>query len=120
MLRGVALLSLFYDVIAGVTLGLLRGELQTWFGLAAPQPAIYADLNAIFVTCVGLGYLLPYRDPVRYRSYMWLFGVVLKTAGAAAFLLDYFLRGSPTAFLIFAASDAAVAALTLFTLVRDG
>ena len=43
---------------------------------------------------------------------MWVVGGVLKTAGAAAFALDYFVRGSPAAFLIFAASDAAVAALT--------
>jgi len=82
--------------------------------------AIYADLNAIFVTCVGLGYVLPYRDPARYRGYMWLFGVALKTAGAAAFVLDYVLRGSPPAMLVFAASDAVVAALTLFALVRGG
>jgi hypothetical protein len=118
MLRRVALLSLIYDVSAGAALGLLRGELQVRFGVTAPHPAVYADLNAIFLTCVGMGYLLPYRDPVRYRGYMWIFGVVLKTAGAAAFVLDYFLRGSPAAFLIFAASDAAVAALTLLALAR--
>jgi hypothetical protein len=119
MLRGVALLSLFYDVSAGVALGPLRGELHAWFGITPPHPPIHADLNAIFVTCVGIGYLLPYRDPVRYRGFMWIFGVALKTAGAAAFVLDYFLRGSPPAFLIFAASDAAVAAFTLFALARD-
>jgi len=119
MLRGIALLSLVYDVSAGAALALLRSELQTWFGVAAPLPAIHGDLNAIFVTCVGVGYLLPFRDPERNRGYLWIFGVGLKAAGAAAFALDYFVRGSPLAFLLFAASDAAVAALTLFALVRD-
>jgi hypothetical protein len=118
MLRGVALFSLFYDVSAGIALGFLRGELQTSIGLQPSQPAIYADLNAIFVTCVGMGYLLPYRDPVRYRAYLWMFGVVLKIAGAAAFALDHVIRGSAPSFLIFAAADAAIAAVTLVALAR--
>jgi hypothetical protein len=45
-------------------------------------------------------------------------GPGLKGAGAAAFLLDYALRGSPRSFLLFAASDGALALLTLVALVR--
>ena len=116
MLRGIAALSLAYDISIGVALFLFRPQLQTFFALPAPQPAIHADLNAIFVTFVGLGYLLPFRDPVRYRAYLWVFGVALKYVGALAFLGDYFYRQSPASLLLFAVSDALVASLTLAAL----
>jgi hypothetical protein len=35
------------------------------------------------------------------------------------FLVDYFLRGSPAMFLLFAASDGTLALLTLYALTRD-
>ena len=56
---------------------------------------------------------------MRYRAYLWLMGPVLKGAGAAAFLLDYFLNGSPKAFLLFAASDGALAIWTLIALITS-
>jgi len=47
-------------------------------------------------------------------------GVALKGAGAAAFLLDYFVRArSPASFLLFAASDGTLALLTVIALARD-
>jgi len=95
-----------------------RGLLITWFGVPAPQPPIHADLNAIFVTAVGIGYLLPYRDPERYRAYLWLMGPLLKGAGAIAFVLDYLFRGSPSSFLLFAVSDGVLGLVTLIALVR--
>jgi hypothetical protein len=113
VLRSIALISLVYDLSIGVALLFLRPQLQSLIGVAAPEPPIHADLNALFVTTVGVGYLLPYRDPIRYRAYLWIFGVALKSAGALTFLVDYTLRGSPAAFLLFAVSDAAVAGLTL-------
>ncbi|HYU78853.1 MAG TPA: hypothetical protein VEK56_07695, partial [Vicinamibacterales bacterium] len=94
----------------------LRAPLGQLFNLAAPEPAIYADLTSIFLVSVGVGYLLPYRDPSRYRVYLWLFGVILKSAGAAAFALHYVLGNAPASFLIFAASDAIIACLTLAAL----
>ncbi len=86
------------------------------FGVAPPVPIIHAKLNAIFLICIGIGYALPFRDPVRYRAYLWLMGPVLKGAGAAAFLIDYYVNGSPTAFLLFAASDGALALWTFIAL----
>ena len=47
---------------------------------------------------------------------MWVMGPGLKGAGAAAFVLDYLSRNSPRSFLLFAASDAALALLTLVAL----
>ena len=93
MLRAVAAASLVYDISIGIALLFFRDLLQSWFGLPAPVPPIHVDLNAIFVTSVGVGYLMPLRDPVRHRAYMWIFGVGLKSAGAIAFLADYLTRG---------------------------
>ena len=118
MLRAVAAISFVYDLSIGVTLFFFREVLQLWFGVPAPDPPIHVDLNAIFATSVGVGYLLPYRDPLRYRSYMWIFGVGLKFAGAAAFVLDYLIRGSQPSFLLFAVSDGVVGVVTLVALAQ--
>lgn len=112
MRRGIAAISLVYDLSIGVALFLFRAQLQTWFGLPPPQPPIHVDLNAIFVSFVALGYLLPLRDPIRYRGYLWIFGVALKSVGAIAFIGDYLYRGSPASLLLFAASDAVFAGVT--------
>jgi hypothetical protein len=117
-LRLVALVSCVYDVAVGIAMSFGRGLLVDWFGVTPPQPPIHADLNAVFVTIVGLGYLLPYRDPERYRAYLWLMGPLLKGIGAIVFVLDYFLRGSPRSFLLFAASDGVLALVTLIALVQ--
>lgn len=95
-----------------------RGLLVDWFGVPPPQPPIHADLNAVFVTIVGFGYLLPFRDPERYRAYLWLMGPLLKGGGAVVFVLDYLFRNSPRSFLLFAASDGALALITLVALVQ--
>ena len=95
---------------------LAAGRMAALFGVPPANPPIFSDLNAIFLMAVGIGYALPWRDPERYRGYLWVMGPVLKGAGAAAFLLDYFFRGSPRSFLLFAASDGALALLTLLAL----
>lgn len=117
MLRLVALISGLYDITVGVSLTLGRPLLMLLFQLPTPVPAIHADLNALFVTVVGIGYWWPYRDPTRFRWYLWLMGPVLKGAGAAAFVADHVMRGSPRSFLLFAACDGALAAWTLVALL---
>jgi hypothetical protein len=49
---------------------------------------------------------------------MWLMGVGLKAAAASLFLLDYTFRAGPGAFVLFAASDGALALVTLCALMR--
>jgi len=88
------------------------------FGVPPASPRIFSDLNGLFLLAVGVGYYLPWRDPSRYRGYLWVMGPLLKGAGAVAFLVDYFVRGSPASFLLFAASDGALAVLTLYGLAR--
>lgn len=117
MVRVIALVCALYDIGVGVTLVFYRGLLQSWFGVLAPQPPIHADLNALFVTMVGIGFVLPLVDPVRYRPYLWLFGVVLKGAGALVFVADFLMRDSPASYLLFAACDGALAVATLLVLL---
>jgi hypothetical protein len=114
----IAAISGLYDIGVGALLFWGRPLLASWFGVALPVPAIHADLNALFVTCVGIGYWFPYRDPVSYRGYLWVMGPVLKGAGAVVFVLDYVYRGSPASFLLFAASDGTLALATLIALLR--
>ena len=117
MLRAVAAISGLYDTIVGALLLFAAGWFARQFGVAPASPPIFSDLNGLFLLCVGAGYYLPWRDPEHYRGYLWIMGPVLKGAGAAAFTLDYLYRGSPKSFLLFAAADGAIAALTLYVLL---
>jgi hypothetical protein len=114
--RLVAAASGIYDVAVGLFLLLAADRMAAIFGVAAPSPRVFADTNGLFLVAVGIGYYWPYRDPRAARWYLWLMGPGLKGAGAIAFLADYFIRHSPASFLLFAASDGTLAALTLLAL----
>ena len=116
MLSTVAAISGLYDFIVGAFLLLASDQLASLVGVPAASPPIFSDLNALFLMAVGAGYALPWREPERYRGYLWVMGPGLKGAGAVTFVLDYLLRGSPRSFLLFAASDGALALLTLLAL----
>jgi hypothetical protein len=117
MLSLVAAISGVYDVSLGVAMLVGRVTLARLLTAPLPVPSIHADLNGLFLIAVGLGYVLPWRDPQRYRGYMWVMGPFLKGAGAAAFVLDVVFRHSPAAFLAFAASDGTLAVVTLVALL---
>jgi hypothetical protein len=119
VLSSIAGISGLYDLLVGASLLLFTSQMAASFGSPPPVPPIFADLNAIFLLAVGIGYWLPYRDPVRYRGYLWVMGPFLKGAGALAFVLDYLLRGSPAMFLLFAASDGSLALITLAALLAS-
>lgn len=113
----VARISLIYDVLVGIVMLAATDVLASVFGVPPPEPVLFAKLLGIFLICVGLGYAAPMRDPQTHRAYLWIFGPVLKGAGAIAFIADYVLNNSPQAFLLFAATDGALAAATLWGLV---
>lgn len=119
LLSRIAALSGLYDFVVGACLLLFTSQMAAAFGSPPPLPPIFADLNGIFLLAVGAGYWLPYRDPLRYRGYLWVMGPFLKGAGALAFVLDYLLRGSPKMFLLFAASDGTLALVTLVALIAS-
>ncbi len=116
MLKLVSAVSGIYDLVVGAALFLFTAQMAAAFGVAPPVPEVHAKLNAVFLLVIGAGYYLPWRDPQRYRAYLWLMGPVLKGAGAAVFIADYLLNDSPAAFLLFAASDGALALWTLAAL----
>ena len=118
MLSFIAGLSGLYDFVVGAFLLFGADRLASLFGVPPANPRIFADLNGLFLMAVGAGYYFPWRDPSRYRGYLWIMGPMLKGAGALAFLLDYIFRGSPSSFLLFAASDGTLALLTLWALLR--
>jgi hypothetical protein len=117
VLSTVAAISGLYDFIVGAFLLLAPDRLASLFGVPPANPPIFATLNALFLMAVAAGYAMPWRDPERYRGYLWVMGPGLKGAGAVAFVLDYLLRDSPRSFLLFAASDGALALLTLVALL---
>ena len=117
-LSAVAGISFFYDLSIGIVMLAATGTLATVFHVALPSPILFAKLLGIFLICVGLGYAAPWRDPLTHRAYLWVFGPVLKGAGAIAFVTDYIVNDSPRAFLLFAASDGTLALLTLWGLLR--
>jgi hypothetical protein len=119
MLSLVAGISGLYDFIVGALLLSAPGWLASAFGVPPATPPIFSDLNALFLISIGVGYYFPWRDPTRYRAYLWVMGPLLKGAGALAFVLDYAYRSSPRSFLLFAASDGALAVLTLWALMRE-
>jgi len=118
VLSAIAAISGLYDGVVGAFLLLAADRLASLFGVPPASPPIFSDLNGLFLLAVGVGYYLPWRDPDRYRGYLWVMGPLLKGAGAALFIIHYVFAGAPASFLIFAASDGALALLTLWALVR--
>jgi hypothetical protein len=114
----IAAVSGLYDFVVGALLLSIPLQVAAWFGSPPPFPVINANLNGMFLVSIGVGYLLPYREPERYRGYLWVMGPLLKGGGALIFVVDFLLRGSPRAFLLFAASDGALALATLAALLQ--
>ena len=114
----VAAVSGIYDALVGVAMLAGRALLSQILSVPLPVPPIHADLNGLFLLAVAAGYAIPYREPDSSsgRMYLWVMGPGLKGAGAALFLADYFIRHSPASFLVFAASDGALALLTFWVL----
>ena len=117
-LQTIAAVSGVYDALVSVAMLAGRPLLSRLFAVPLPEPPIHADLNGIFLLAVALGYVIPFREPdsAAGRTYLWVMGPLLKGLGAAAFLLDHIVRHSPASFLLFAASDGALALLTLWAL----
>jgi hypothetical protein len=116
--RIIAAVSGIYDALVGVTMLMGRPLLAQVFNVPLPEPPIHADLNGIFLLSVAAGYLIPYREPQSAggRAYLWIMGPLLKGAGAATFVIDHYVRHSPSTFLLFAVSDGLLALITFWAL----
>jgi hypothetical protein len=119
-LRALALVSGVYDHLLGLPLLLAPTLVARLFGAPAPVPVVNAQLNGLFTFALGVGYFWAARDVAARRGYLWTAGVLTKGLGAALFVADHFAHGSPSTFLLFAATDGTLALLTLALLLRRG
>ena len=115
----VAGISLVYDLSIGLALLAAADRFASPFGVAVPEPRTFVTLTGVFLVCVGLGYSQPMRDPERHRAYLWIFGPLLKGAGAAVFVWEHVVNGAPASYLLFASTDGALALVTLWALLKN-
>ena len=120
-LRALALVSGVYDLALGLPLLAAAPQMAHVMGAGPPSPVINAQLNGLFTVTLAIGYFWAARDVAARRGYLWIAGVFAKGAGALLFVIDHFARQSPDSFLLFAATDGALAVVTLVLLLRrDG
>ncbi|HKC12722.1 MAG TPA: hypothetical protein VKI41_11885 [Vicinamibacteria bacterium] len=117
-LKSLAIVSGLYDLALALPMLVAAPRLAELFGAPPPVPLLNAELNGLFTLTLAVGYFWAARDPEARRGYFWVAGVLAKGLGAALFVLDHFTEGSPAAFLLFAATDGALALATLVLLVR--
>ena len=117
LLLGVVVVSGIYDVLLGGALLFALEEVRQLFGTEPPLFPVHANLNGLFALAVGLGYFAILKNLEANRWYIWIMGPVLKGGGALLFTLDFLLRDSPPLFLVFAATDGVLAAVTTVALV---
>ncbi len=115
-LRTLALVSAVYDLLLGLPMLFAPTLVAVRFGAGVPAPVVNAQLNGVFALALALGYLWAARDLAARRGYLWVAGVFAKGLGATVFVLDHFVHGSPSTFLLFAATDGTLAVVTLVAL----
>jgi hypothetical protein len=114
----VAGISLVYDLVIGLALLAATDRFAALFGVTVPEPRLFVTLTGIFLVCVGLGYAQPMRDPGLHRAYLWVFGPLLKGAGAAVFIWEHVVNSGPKSYLLFASTDGILALATLVVLLK--
>jgi len=114
----VAGISLVYDLGIGLALLAAADRFAALFGVVVPEPRLFVTLTGIFVVCVGLGYSQPMRNPEQHRTYLWIFGPLLKGAGAIVFTWEHLINHAPGSYLLFACTDGALAIATLLALLK--
>lgn len=116
-LKALAVVGGVYDLALAVPMLLAPVWTATLFGAPAPAPVVNAQLNGLFTLTLALGYFWCAQDVEARRGYLWIAGVFVKIAGAALFVGDHILRGSPDSFLLFAVTDGSLGLLTLGALL---
>ena len=114
----VAGISLVYDLAIGLVLLAATDRFASLFGVVVPEPRLFVTLTGVFLVCVGLGYSQPMRDPEHHRAYLWIFGPLLKSAGALVFIWEHFVNNAPGSYLLFAFTDGTLAIATLWALTK--
>ncbi len=115
-LRALAILSGLYDLALGAAMLTGAKEVARLAGAPIPLPLVHAQLNGLFALTLGLGYLWCAGDVPSRRGYLWIAGVLARGLGAALLVWDHYTVGSPRSFLLFAATNGALALLTMVLL----
>src|SRR5262245_8094903 len=97
-LKALAWIGGVYDLALAAPMILAPEATASLFGAPAPVPVLNAQLNGLFTLTLAIGYFWCAQDVQARRGYLWVAGVFVKIAGAALFIGDHFLRGSPTTF----------------------
>jgi hypothetical protein len=118
-LKALAWVSGVYDLLLAVPMLFAARETARLFGAPDPVPVVNAQLNGVFTLSLAVGYFWAAQAPEERRGYFWVAGVLAKTVGATLFVIDHFTNGSPTSFLLFAATDGTLALVTLALLLRS-
>lgn len=116
-LRALGYVSALYDLALALPMLLAPQATAELFGAPPPVPVLNAQLNGVFTLTLAAGYFWAAQAPSDRRGYFWVAGVLAKLLGAALFVADHFLRGSPTSFLLFALSDGTLGLVTLALLL---
>jgi hypothetical protein len=116
-LRALGYISGVYDLALALPMLFAPEATAQLFGAPPPVPVLNAQLNGVFTLTLAVGYFWAARAPSERSGYFWAAGVLAKLLGAALFVADHFLRGSPTSFLLFAASDGTLGVVTLALLL---
>ncbi len=117
LLKALALLGGVYDLALSLPMLFLPEATARLFGAPPPSPVVNAQLNGLFTLTLALGYFWCAQDAESRRGYLWIAGVFVKLVGAALFVGDHFVRGSPASFLVFAATDGSIGLATLLALL---
>lgn len=119
-LQTLAIAGGVYDLALALPMLAFPLEMSRLFGAPTPVPILNAQLNGLFTLTLAIGYFWCAANIVERRGYLWVAGVFVKLAGALLFVGDHFLRGSPSAFLLFAATDGSIGLVTLAALLGEG
>jgi hypothetical protein len=117
-LKSLAVVSGLYDLALALPMLVAPVTMARLFGAPDPVPVLNAQLNGVFTLALAAGYFWAAKDVGARRGYLWVAGVLAKGLGAALFVADHWLRGSPSSFLLFAATDGTLALLTAVLLLR--
>ena len=117
-LKTLAWVSGLYDLALALPMLFAARETARLFGAPDPVPVLNAQLNGVFTLSLAAGYFWAAAAPEERRGYFWVAGVLAKAIGASLFVVDHFTNGSPTSFLLFAATDGTLALVTLALLLR--
>ena len=92
------------DLVLGIPYLFLYRTVFGWFNVLLPNHPGYVQLNALFVTIFGIGFLLVAQDPSRNRDIIRL-GVLLKLAYSGIVLIYAAMGNMPAMWIPWAICD---------------